>query len=72
MMGNKVYIGNLYLNVNKKQLEELFSKYGRVQHVDLILGSGYGYVEMSTEADAKRAQQALDGTEFKERIIRVK
>jgi RNA recognition motif-containing protein len=72
MIGNKIYIGNLYLNVNRKQLEMLFSKYGKVKHVDLIQGTGYGYVEMSNEADAQRAQQALDGTEFKERVIRVR
>jgi RNA recognition motif-containing protein len=72
MVGNRVYIGNLYLSVNKKQLEELFSRYGKVKNVDLIQGSGYGYVEMSDDADAQRAQEALDGTEFKERVIRVK
>jgi RNA recognition motif-containing protein len=72
MVGNRVYIGNLYLNVNKKQLEELFSRHGKVKHVELIHGAGYGYVEMSNEAEAQQARQSLDGTEFRERIIRVK
>jgi RNA recognition motif-containing protein len=72
MNGNRLYIGNLYLNVDKKQLEVLFSKYGKVASVDLVRGTGYGYVEMSSPDDADNARRSLDGTEFLERIIRVK
>ena len=71
-MGTKVYIGNLYLRASKQQLKQLFSKYGGVQHVDLIEGSGYGYVEMADQSQAERAQQSLNGTEFLERILSVR
>jgi RNA recognition motif-containing protein len=72
MIGNKLFVGNLYVRVNKKQLEELFSYYGNVKKVELIEGSGFGYVEMSDAEEAERAKRALDGAEFQERVLRVK
>jgi RNA recognition motif-containing protein len=72
MIGQKVYIGNLYLQTNRNQLKRLFSPYGEVTHVELIEGSGFGFVEMSTKEEAERAAKALDGTEFLDRVIRVK
>jgi RNA recognition motif-containing protein len=72
MMGNKLYVGNLYLRVSKRQLEQLFSHYGNVKNVELIEGSGYGYVEMSASDEAERARKALDGAEFLERVLRVR
>lgn len=72
MIGNKVYVGNLYLRVTKKQLEELFSQYGKVKMVELIQGSGFGFVEMSDQEEAKQAIRALDGAEFLDRVLRVK
>lgn len=72
MIGNKLYVGNLYLRASKKQLEDLFAQYGEVKKVELIEGSGFGFVEMATDEEAEKARKALDGTEFLERIIRVK
>ena len=72
MIGNKLYVGNLYLRASKKQLEELFARYGEVKKVELIEGSGFGFVEMATSDEAERARRELDGAEFLERIIRVK
>lgn len=72
MIGNKLYIGNLYLRVNKKQLEKLLSKYGQVKKVELIEGTGFGFIEMSKREEAEKAIRALDGAEFEERILKVK
>jgi len=72
MTGNKLYVGNLYLRASKKQIEDLFARYGEVKRVELIEGSGFGFVEMATSEEAERAKKALDGAEFLERIIRVK
>jgi len=72
MSGTKVYIGNLYLRASKKELESLFSRYGEVKRVELIEGSGFGFVEMSTSEEAEKARKALDGAEFLERVIRVR
>lgn len=72
MTGNKVYIGNLYLRASKNQIRDLLARFGNVKNVEYVEGSGYAYVEMETEEEAERARIALDGTEFLERVIRVK
>jgi RNA recognition motif-containing protein len=71
-MGTKVYIGNLYLRVTKQQLKQLFMKYGEVKQVDMVEGTGYGYVEMVEQNQAEKARQSLDGTEFLERVLSVR
>ncbi|MGQ9472338.1 MAG: RNA-binding protein [Candidatus Aminicenantales bacterium] len=72
MTGNKVYIGNLYLRASKNQIRDLLVRFGNVKNVEYVEGSGYAYVEMETEEEAERARIALDGTEFLERVIKVK
>lgn len=71
MQGSKLYVGNLDYSVTKNQLEELFSKYGEVRNVNIIEYKGFGFVEMSNPSEAEKAKQALDGTEFKGRTIRI-
>jgi RNA recognition motif-containing protein len=72
MIANKLYVGNLYLRAGKDQLKELFARYGDVKNVELIEGTGFGFVEMSSQDEAEQAKQALDGSEFLDRVIRVK
>ena len=72
MEENKLYVGNLYCMARKDHLKNLFSKYGRVKNIDIIEGTGYGYVEMSSQSEAEKAIAGLDGTEFLERVIKVK
>ncbi|MFQ5720964.1 MAG: RNA recognition motif domain-containing protein [Candidatus Aminicenantales bacterium] len=72
MLGKKLYVGNLYCLVSKEQLRELFSQYGRVLAIEVIEGSGYAYVEMSSPFEAEKAKRALDGAEHLERVLRVK
>lgn len=72
MTGNKVYIGNLYLRASKNQIRDLLARFGNVKNVEYVEGSGYAYVEMETEEEAERARIALDGSEFLERVIKVK
>ncbi|MGB7294259.1 MAG: RNA-binding protein [Candidatus Aminicenantales bacterium] len=72
MVGQKVYVGNLYVRAKRDHLKKLFSRYGDVIHVELIEGSGFGFVEMSNQEEAEQAVRALDGTEFLDRVIKVK
>jgi len=72
MAGRKLYVGNLYCMAKKDHLRDLFGRYGRVSFVSMIEGTGYGYVEMNTIPDAVKAKKALDGSQFLERVIRVK
>lgn len=72
MLGKKLYVGNLYCMVTRDQLRELFSQYGSVMNVSIIEGTGYAYVEMSSPLEAEKAKRALDGTDYLERVLRVK
>ena len=66
-----MYVGNLDYSVTDKDLKELFSKHGEVKEVNIIEGKGFGFVEMSTQTEAEKAKEGLDGTEFKGRTLKV-
>jgi RNA recognition motif-containing protein len=72
----KLYVGNLPFTATDEAVHALFSKHGTVEKVSVIIDRdtgrprGFGFVEMST-ADAPRAMQALNGTEFDGRSLRV-
>jgi RNA recognition motif-containing protein len=71
MQGSKLYVGNLGYSVVKDELEVLFSNYGEVKEVKIIEGKGFGFVEMSNQAEAERAREALNGSDYKGRNLRV-
>jgi len=71
MQGSKLYVGNLSYSVSNEQLEELFAAYGVVKQVNVIEGKGFGFVEMSSTAEAEKAKEALDAFEFKGRTLKV-
>jgi RNA recognition motif-containing protein len=70
-MGKKLYVGNLALGIDNKDLEELFAEAGVCESAAVITdrasgrSRGFGYVEMASSGDAHKAIQQLDGQEFK-------
>ena len=72
----RIYVGNLPFSATEDSVRALFSKHGTVEKVSLITDRdtgrprGFGFVEMSS-ADADRAIQALNGTDFGGRPLRV-
>lgn len=68
-MGKKLYVGNLPYGVTDSQLEQLFSAHGSVQSAQIIMdrdtgrSKGFGFVEMSSSAEAEAAINALNGLE---------
>jgi len=72
----KLYVGNLPFTATDEAVRTLFSKHGTVEKVSLISDRdtgrprGFGFVEMSN-ADASRAMQALNGTDFEGRSLKV-
>ena len=72
----KLYVGNLSFAATEDGVRALFARHGTVEKVSLISDRdtgrprGFGFVEMS-HADASRAMQALDGTEFEGRALKV-
>jgi len=71
MQGSKLYVGNFSYSTVDSQLEELFSSHGQVQSAKVIGDKGFGFVEMSDNAEAEKAKEALDGSEFGGRTLRV-
>jgi len=71
MEGNKLYVGNFKYSVTEEQLEKLFSEYGQVVKVNVIGNKGFGFIEMADNSEAEKAKEALDGTDFEGRTLRV-
>ena len=76
-VGKKLYVGNLTYRTNSSDLEQLFSQYGTVQSAEVISdretgrSKGFGFVEMTTEAEAKAAIEALHEHEIDGRRLTV-
>lgn len=68
MQGKKLFVGNLSHSVTAaeetEQLRELFSSYGAVEQINIIKGKRFGFVEMSTSAEAEKAKKALNDYQF--------
>ncbi|RME20819.1 MAG: RNA-binding protein [Candidatus Zixiibacteriota bacterium] len=71
MQGSKLYVGNLNYAVTNDQLEQLFAQHGQVKSVNIIDGKGFGFVEFESPEEAQRAKDALDGSDFEGRRMRV-
>jgi len=71
MQGSKLYVGNFGYAVTDQELEHLFSTYGEVKEVKVIEGKGFGFIEMSSQAEAEKAKEALNGSDFKGRTLKV-
>jgi RNA recognition motif-containing protein len=72
-----IYVGNLSYQVTEEAVSEVFSEYGTVKRVQLPTDRetgrlrGFGFVEMSTEAEEAAAIDALDGAEWMGRDLKV-
>lgn len=76
-MGNKLYVGNLSYEVQDRDLQELFAQHGTVSSAKVVMdrdsgrSKGFGFVEMSTDAEAEAAISALNGQEVGGRALTV-
>ncbi len=71
MAGNRLYVGNLSYSVTEEQLKELFGGHGEVTNVTVITGKGFGFVEFGSGEMAETAKEALNGSEFEGRTLKV-
>ena len=73
----KLYVGNLPYNTSEEDLKELFGAHGTVTSVSLIndretgRSRGFGFVEMSNQAEGQDAIAQLDGKEVDGRELKV-
>ncbi len=74
-MGKKLYVGSISFNATEESLKDLFLSIGEVESVKIITDTetgrskGFGFIEMSSEEDAKKAIEQLNGTKFMERVL---
>jgi RNA recognition motif-containing protein len=77
LMGKKLYVGNLSYDVDSSALEQLFGAHGTVESSQIISdrdtgrSKGFGFVEMSSDAEAQAAIAALNGQEHSGRALTV-
>ncbi|MFA5858084.1 MAG: RNA-binding protein [Elusimicrobiota bacterium] len=76
-MGMKLFVGNLSFTTTDAELKEAFAKAGTVTSASVIKDKytdksrGFAFVEMSTEEEAKKAIEIVNGTEIGGRKINV-
>lgn len=64
----RLFVGNLPYSVDENRLRELFAEYGSVLSAKVITSEatgesrGFGFVELSTGEEAKRALQCVNDT----------
>lgn len=76
-MGKKLYVGNLPFSATDHSLSDAFAQFGRVESAKIITdrdtgrSKGFGFVEMSSDAEATQAISRLNGTDFEGRTLTV-
>jgi cold-inducible RNA-binding protein len=72
-----IYVGNLSYEVTEEDLKEAFEVFGEVETVKVLKdygtgrSKGFGFVEMSNNADAQSAINALNDKELKGQTLKV-
>jgi RNA recognition motif-containing protein len=76
-MGKRIYCGNLSFQATEDDVRQLFTPFGEVTDVHIVMdretgrSRGFAFVEMATDAQAKAAITALDGTRHQDRNLKV-
>lgn len=74
-MEKKLYVGSLSYETKEDTLRDLFSQAGKVESVAIIMdkisgrSKGFGFIEMSSAEEAKKAIEMFNGKEVDGRNI---
>ncbi len=77
-MGKRLYVGNLSYSVTEVDLRDVFAEVGNVTDVKVIADRdtgrprGFAFVEMSSDDEASRAVETLNGRDVQGRPMNVK
>lgn len=72
-----IYVSNLSFHTSESDLKDLFSKFGAVSSVKIIMdretnrSRGFGFVEMPSEEEGKAALTGLNNKEIEGRALSV-
>ena len=70
-----LYVGNLSYEMTEENLRSEFAEYGEVQSAKIITDKftgrsrGFGFVEMNSDDEGKKAMEALAGKDFEGREL---
>jgi RNA recognition motif-containing protein len=76
-MGTRLYVGNLSYKTTEAELRQAFEASGQVVDAKIVTDRdsgqprGFGFVEMSSEAEAQAAIQSMHGKELSGRTLTV-
>src|SRR3954466_14730017 len=76
-MGKKLYVGNLPFSATDQVLMDTFAQCGTVTSAKIIMdrdsgrSKGFGFVEMSSDAEAQEAINKLNGADYDGRAMTV-
>jgi RNA recognition motif-containing protein len=72
-----IFVGNLSFGSTEDDVRSMFEAYGTVDRVSIVTdrdtgrARGFGFVEMSVDADAEKAIAALNGRELNGRALNI-
>jgi len=72
-----IYIGQLPYDVNENELKDLFTEFGEIAGINLVMdrhsgrSKGFGFIDMPNNSEADAAIKALNRSMFKGREIKV-
>ena len=70
-----LYVGNLSYDMSEENLRSEFAEYGEVQSAKIITDKftgrsrGFGFVEMNSDDEGKKAMEELNGKDFEGRQL---
>src|SRR2546428_215738 len=73
----KLFVGNLSFGATEESIRSLFETHGKVESVSLITdrdtgrSKGFGFVEMTDDAEAEKAIAAVNGRDVGGRVLAV-
>ena len=76
-MATRLFVGNINHHATENDLQDHFGAVGKVVHVDIILDRatgkprGFGFIEMSSPDEAKKAIESFHNKEFQGRPLTV-
>src|ERR1017187_8411529 len=72
-----IFVGNLSFGATEDSLRSLFAAYGTVERASVVTDRdtgqprGFGFVEMTNDAEGDKAIAALNGTDFDGRTLNI-
>lgn len=74
-MAKKLYVGNLPYSVTDDSLRDMFAEAGAVESASVVMdrmsgrSRGFGFVEMSSDAEAAQAIEMMNGKDMDGRAL---